>query len=119
MAYAPLIIGTVQRGQEVDNSIIGNSTFLTVGLHTTDDDARYISKKLGVDLSKIPREKYKFFQWNSINGVLAEFGSDLIKSKKNDIWLEGAPRFRTFSNGGNGRKVLSVGDRLQFKNVKY
>lgn len=116
LAYGPLIIGTVQRGQEVDNSIINNATFLHVGKHSTDDDAKYIAKKLGVTIDRIPREPYRFLQWNAQNGVLVEFSSDLVKGKKNAMWPEGLPRFRTL---GGKRKVLTVGDSLGFKNVAY
>lgn len=119
LAYGPLIIGTVQRGQEVDNSIINNASFLHIGKHSTDDDAKYMAKKIGVSIDKIPREPYRFLQWNAQNGVLAEFNSDLVKSKSNKMWPEGLPRFRTLSASGKGRKVLSVGDRLDFKGLNY
>ncbi len=42
------ILATVQRGQEVDKSVMNASTYLYVCQHNTEDDARYGEKTWGI-----------------------------------------------------------------------
>jgi len=58
------ILATVQRGQEVDKSVMNASTYLYVCQHNTEDDARYMARKLGVDIETIPRLPLRFLIWN-------------------------------------------------------
>ena len=116
LAYGPKIIGTVQRGQEVDNSIINNASFIHVGRHSTEKDKRYIADTLGVDVSEIPDKKLEFIQWTSDRGLIVKGVIDFPASKKTKKWPEGAPRFRTM---GGHRRVLSIGDDLKFKQIQY
>lgn len=64
------LFATVQRGQEVDKSVMNASSYLYVCQHNTDDDARYMSKKLGVELSAIPRKPLCFTLWSPAKGLL-------------------------------------------------
>ena len=47
------------------------STYFYVCQHNTDDDAKYMAKKLGVDLTMIPREPLRFLMWSPAKGNLA------------------------------------------------
>ncbi len=66
------LFATVQRGQEVDKSVMNASSYLYVCQHNTDDDAKYMAKKLGVELSNIPRQPLKFTLWSPAKGLLAK-----------------------------------------------
>jgi len=115
LAYGPKIIGTVQRGQEVDKSVISNSTFVHVGRHSTFKDREYIANQLGLSVSEIPDKKLEFIQWTSDRGLVVECTVDFPPSKKTSVWPEGAP-FRT---KGEGRKILAIGSDARFKNIAY
>lgn len=65
------ILATVQREQEVDKSIMNAATYLYVCQHNTEDDALYMSKKLGVDKTKIPRVPLQFMIWSPSCGEIA------------------------------------------------
>lgn len=112
LAYEPLILATVQRGQEVDKSIMNNASFIHVAMHNTDDDAAYIAKKLGVDIDLVPRQKLEFFQWRSGSGVVCSGKID-FKGAKSKIWQEGSPQFRI---GGKLKKFSEDG---RFVGVNY
>lgn len=116
LAYGITIFATVQRGQEVDKTLLNNASFIHVCRHSTDDDCEYIAKKLGVDLSEIPRKKLEFLQWTSDLGIVARGTIDFPASKKTKKWPEGCPRFR--SKGGN-RRVLTIRSDGRFKQIKY
>jgi len=92
LAYGPLLVGTIQRGQEVDKTIMNNCSFIHIARHNTDSDAMYMAAKLGIDISVIPREPLKFVQWSSDKGVICE-GSIDFKGAKSKVWGEGSPRF--------------------------
>ena len=66
------LFATVQRGQEVDKSVMNAASYLYVCQHNTDDDARYMSKKLGVSLDTIPRVPLHFLLWSPSKGPLAQ-----------------------------------------------
>jgi len=65
------LLATVQRGQEVDKSIMNASTYMYVCQHNTEDDVKYMAKKLGVAATKIPREQLKFLIWTPSKGEIA------------------------------------------------
>ncbi len=110
LAYGPLIVGTVQRGQEVDKTVMNNASMIHVLQHTTEGDREYISKRLGVPIEDIPKEPLQFIQWTSSKGKACSGRIDFPKAKK------GNPRFR--ESGRNGR-LLSVGSDGLFNQVKY
>jgi len=62
------LLATVQRGQEVDKSVMNAVSYLYVCQHNTDDDARYMAKKLGVKLEGIPRKPLLFTLWCLLRG---------------------------------------------------
>ncbi|WP_234494849.1 hypothetical protein [Vibrio maritimus] len=111
LAYEPTIIGTVQRGQEVDKSIMNNATFLNICQHQTDDDANYIAKKLGIDVAMVPREPLKFIQWRAGKGLLCAGHIDHAGASSAH-WPKGTPRFLI----NNSPKKLN---KTQFATVKY
>lgn len=92
LAYGPLLIGTIQRGQEVDKTIMNNCSFMHIARHNTDDDAIYIAHKLGIDLKLVPRNKLEFLQWSSDKGVICSGIID-FKGAKSKNWEKGTPRF--------------------------
>lgn len=65
------LLATVQRGQEVDKSIMNASSYMYVCQHNTDDDAKYMAKKLGVDYAKIPRKPLEFLIWTPSRGEVS------------------------------------------------
>jgi hypothetical protein len=65
------LLATVQRGQEVDKSVMNASSYVYVCQHNTEDDARYMAKKLGVVIEDIPREPLRFLHWSPSKGALA------------------------------------------------
>ncbi len=48
------------------------STYIYVCQHNTEDDARYMSKKLGVATIKIPRVPLHFLIWTPGRGEIAD-----------------------------------------------
>lgn len=116
LAYQPKIIGTVQRGQEVDKSILNNATFVHVMRHSTEHDREYIAGQLGVSVDDIPNKKLEFIQWTSDLGLVTAGSVDFPKSKATKNWPNGTPRFRS---KGQRRRVLSIGSDAKFKQVSY
>ncbi|WP_411991368.1 hypothetical protein [Agarivorans sp. DSG3-1] len=114
LAYQPLIIGTVQRGQEVDKTLMNNASFVHVCRHNTDDDAAYIASKLGISVTEIPREPLQFFQWTSDKGIVCRGVID-FKGASGKNWKEGSPRFR--AKGKN--KLLTLTNSGEFQGVIY
>lgn len=111
LAFGPTILGTVQRGQEVDKSIMNNATYLHICMHNTDDDAAYIAKKLGIDMDVVPRKPLDFIQWRSGQGLLCSGKIDFAGAKSK-YWQEGTPRFLI----NNQPKKLN---KTRFSSVKY
>lgn len=66
------LFATVQRGQEVDKSVMNAASYLYVCQHNTDDDAKYMAKKLGVAITAIPREPLRFLVWSPSKGGLSQ-----------------------------------------------
>lgn len=116
LAYGPKIIGTVQRGQEVDKSIINNATFIHVMRHSTQNDQEYIASQLGLPVSDIPDKKLEFIQWTSDKGLVVAGSIDFPPTKKTKNWPDGAPRFRT---KGAKRRVISPGSDGKFSQIVY
>ena len=92
LAFEPTIIATVQRGQEVDKSVMNNATYLHLCMHNTDDDAQYVAKKLGIALEQVPRQPLAFLQWRSGLGVVCQGQID-FHGKASGHWPDGTPRF--------------------------
>ncbi len=65
------IFATVQRGQEVDKSVMNAASYLWVCQHNTEDDAKYMAKKLGINLNDVPRIPLNFVVWTSQYGIIA------------------------------------------------
>jgi len=101
------LFATVQRGQEVDKSVMNASSYLYVCQHNTDDDAKYMSKKLGVKPEMIPREPLQFLVWSPSKNYICEGG---VTFKQNQpIFVQQAPIKR--------RLVITHNERL-FKDVE-
>ena len=62
LKYGINIYGVVQRGQETDNSIMGNATVINICRPNTKQDAEYIAGKFGLALSDIPDEDLEMLQ---------------------------------------------------------
>ncbi len=75
------LFATVQRGQEVDKSVMNAASYLYVCQHNTEDDAQYMAKKLGVVKTKIPRVPLQFLVWSPSKGAIAS-GCVEFKNKK-------------------------------------
>jgi len=114
LAAGPIILGTVQRGQEVDKSVMNNATYVHIARHSTQKDRKYIADQLGIPVEHVPDEKLHFLQWSSSNGVVASGHIDFLMSRKRRGWPKGGPRFRDYE----GRELLPdpVG---HFSNVQY
>ncbi len=112
LAYEPLILATVQRGQEVDKSVMNNASFVHVCMHNTDDDAEYIARKLGVDIDLVPRKPLEFFQWRSGSGVVCSGKID-FKGAVSGNWKEGTPQFRI------GNKLQKFTQQGRFSGLNY
>lgn len=116
LKFGPKVICTVQRGQEVDKSVMNNASFLHIARHNTEHDRDYMAKKLGCDASEIPKVPLEFIQWSSDRGIVVSGDIDFQKSRPNDIWKKGVPRFR---QRGKGRRLLTIGESCKFKQVQY
>lgn len=66
------LFATVQRGQEVDKSVMNAASYLWVCQHNTDDDARYMAKKLGLSVDDIPRKALLFTIWRPAKGLICK-----------------------------------------------
>ncbi|MBX2809765.1 MAG: hypothetical protein KTR20_14160 [Cellvibrionaceae bacterium] len=101
------LLATVQRGQEVDKSVMNAASYLYVCQHNTDDDAKYIAKKLGVPLTCIPRDPLKFLVWSPSKGAIA---SGQVTFPNN------AP---AFSHAAPGRRKLTLLSSGKFQGLAY
>ncbi|MCA1778952.1 MAG: type IV secretory system conjugative DNA transfer family protein [Xanthomonadaceae bacterium] len=111
MAFGPLILATVQRGQEVDKGLMNNASALHIAQHQTDDDAGYIAGKIGVGMEMIPREQLRFIVWRGGKGVLIRNGQVTFANNK--------PKFRGIKAGSNRAVPLSIEKTGRFKGVEY
>ncbi|MGB0664401.1 MAG: hypothetical protein ACPGMR_11510 [Pontibacterium sp.] len=116
LAYGPTILATVQRGQEVDKTILGNATFVHVLRHANQRDREDIASRLDVPVEAVPDEKLKFFQWSSAKGVVCSGSIDFPKNKATKTWPEGTPRFR---ENDNGRAYMTLEPTAKFKGYEY
>ncbi|CAA0081281.1 Uncharacterised protein [Zhongshania aliphaticivorans] len=114
LAEGPIIVGTVQRGQEVDKSILSNATYVHIAKHTTQKDRKYIGEMLDIDTENIPSEPLKFLQWTSDKGVVTRGSVDFMKSRTRKSWPRGGPRFRDLT----GKELVPSGIGM-FENVVY
>ena len=102
------ILATVQRGQEVDKSVMNAATYLYVCQHNTDDDAKYMAKKLGVPVNAIPRVPLEFLIWSPSKGVI-ESGKVIFKSN-----------VPTFFKHGPGNRRLTINSKVGlFNGLKF
>lgn len=83
LAFEPTIVGTVQRGQEVDKSILGNASIVHIAKQTTADDRNYIAKKFYIDEQKIPKEPLQFLHLTSEGGLILAGKIDFSNGKAN------------------------------------
>jgi len=114
LAFGMLLIGTVQRGQEVDKSIMNNATFLHISRHNTLSDREYIAKKLGIDVGKIPAEPLRWVQWNSDRGVICS-GKIEFMERSGDVVFSG----KLEGDKGKKNKVFHVKQSPFFAGVEY
>lgn len=101
------LLATVQRGQEVDKSIMNNASYLYICKHNTQSDAEYIADKLGVAIHDIPREKLRFIKWTSDKGIIAR--GRVKFSGKTYYWQNGKPIFYDANNRNKIYKPLPNG----------
>ncbi|MDG4812750.1 hypothetical protein P8629_06985 [Hydrogenovibrio sp. 3SP14C1] len=111
LAFNPVIMATVQRGQEVDKTIINNATAINIFQHSTETDAENMAKRIGVDVSEIPREPMEFITWTPNKGII-------IKRGKVE-YINGSPKFSGVKNGkGRPANLIPQKDGT-FKGVHY
>lgn len=104
LKYGPKILATVQRGQEVDKTVMNNATFLHIARHSTEKDRAYIADSLGLSISDIPPEKLQFIQWTSDLGLVCS-GRVEFRNGKPIFW--------------DGQKKLTFNLDGTFAGVKY
>ncbi|MAX55392.1 MAG: hypothetical protein CL537_07760 [Alcanivoracaceae bacterium] len=114
LAAGPIIIGTVQRGQEVDKSVLNNATYVHITRHSTQKDQKYIADQLGIAPGDVPAEPLHFLQWTSYRGVVARGKIDFLKSRKRASWPKGGPRFKTYDG-----EELAPDPVGHFSNISY
>lgn len=112
LGYGMTLVGTVQRGQEVDKTIINNSSAIYIFQHQTDTDVKSMAERIGVDMSEIPREPMQFIVWTPSKGIIITKGR--VEYKNN------VPVFTGVKKGGRGRPVkLTMLKDGTFKGVDY
>lgn len=112
LAFGPKIIGTVQRGQEVDKSIFDNATFVHVTQHKTAKARNYLGDALEIEPNEVPAEKLKFVQYVSGPGLVVS-GEINFSGKASKDWKDGSPIFKA-----NGKR-LSILKNAMFKGIGY
>lgn len=118
LAYGPLIIGTVQRGQEVDKTLMNNATFLHVMRHSTDDDRDYIARKLGLAVTDIPGTKLEFIQWSSDRGLVCKGKIDFT-GKPREGWPQVSPIFKRTDSQRAQRLTFNKDKTGRFRQIIY
>lgn len=108
LEYGINILGTVQRGQEVDKTVMNAASYLHIMQHATEGDAFYIHDKTGIPFDKIPREPMKFVQWSDGAGLICEGTAKYIGEGAN-----ARPEFRIKG------KVTALDENGMFKGQKY
>lgn len=84
------LLATVQRGQEVDKSIMNAASYLYVCQHNTEDDTKYMAKKLGVQPEKIPRVPLKFLIWSPSKSAITS-GRVQFNAHDKPVFLKDGP----------------------------
>ncbi len=112
LAYGPIIFATAQRGQSIDNDLINNASFLYVTQHGTDEDKRYMVKKIGGDITQLPANPYEFIVWRAGKGIL-------VREGKTTKAAGGAIKFRGIKHGSNRAVNLKLERDGTFKGVNY
>lgn len=108
LEYGINILGTVQRGQEVDKTVMNAASFIHIMQHATETDASYISMKTGIPLEKIPREPMQFVQWSDAAGLICEGTTKYVGT--------GAKAWPEFRVKGQVKAVEKDG---KFKGIEY
>jgi len=112
LGFGMVLMGTVQRGQEVDKTIINNSTAINVFQHSTETDAQSMADRIGVDVSEIPRNPMEFIVWTPTRGIIIKKGRVTYRNNK--------PIFMGIKQGGKNNPVrLSVKKDGTFNGVDY
>lgn len=62
LKYEPAVYVTAQRPQEVDKTTLGTASAINIGRANDEEDARYIAKRLGLQLSDIPAADCEILQ---------------------------------------------------------
>lgn len=117
LAYAPKVIGTVQRGQEVDKSIINNASFLHICRHSTSKDQKYIADQLGISPNDVPSVPLEFIQWSSDKGLVVSGAIDF--RNVDSASGKGSPVFRKKFAVNQGVELLTFGNNGKFSEVVY
>ena len=83
---------TVQRGKEVDKSVMNAASYLYVCQHNTDDVAKYMAKKLGVEINEIPRQSLAFTLWSPSKRLLRTGSVYFLKAVAKFIYTRSKKR---------------------------
>jgi hypothetical protein len=111
LGFGMVLQATVQRGQEVDKTIINNSTAINVFQHATEQDAQSMADRIGVDISEIPRSPMEFIVWTPVHGIIIKKGRVNYKN--------GVPRFTGIKKGTSRPVNLALQANGMFKGVHY
>lgn len=111
LGFGMTLLGTVQRGQEVDKTIINNATAINIFQHSTDTDAQNMADRIGVDVSEIPRSPMEFIVWTPVHGIIIKKGRVTYKNN--------TPRFTGIKKGTSRPVNLAVEKSGMFKGVHY
>lgn len=82
LGYEMVLQATVQRGQEVDKTVINNATAINVFQHSTEQDAQSMADRIGVDVSEIPRKPMEFIVWTPVHGIIIKKGRVTYSNNK-------------------------------------
>ncbi len=114
------LLATVQRGQEVDKSIMNNATYLYVCQHNTESDVKYVAGKLGVSIDKIPREPLRFIVWTPVKSLVTQGICEYRKNGKRVTTVTAGAKPVLFALAGNKRKRLTPSNTLGLlNNIQY
>jgi hypothetical protein len=111
LGFGMVLMGTVQRGQEVDKTIINNSTAINVFQHSTEQDAKSMADRIGVDIEEIPRSPMEFIVWTPVHGIIIKKGRVTYKNN--------VPRFTGIKKGTSRPVNLALQANGMFKGVHY
>lgn len=89
------LLAPVQRGQEVDKSVMNASSFLWICQHNTEDDAKYIARKLGINIKLVPRIPLSYTVWAPTKGQINTGGIKF--TEKGQVRFQYTDKNRIFS----------------------